>query len=141
MFLGMFRCFLYLEVMIKGQWQQAWLPWWLSGKESTCQCRGHRRCGIDPRVGKIPWRREWQPTPVFLSGKISWAEEAGGMHSPWGHKESDTTVCICHAMPRLNSCMADGGLGHPNSKTSRHKRGAPLIPALPRIAVWFAHHF
>ena len=34
------------------------LPWWLSGKESTCQCR---RCGFDPWVGKIPWRRKWQP--------------------------------------------------------------------------------
>ena len=39
-------------------------PWWL-GKESTCQCRRH---GFDPQVGKIPWRRKWQPTPVFLLG-------------------------------------------------------------------------
>ena len=31
---------------------------WLSGKESTCQCRRH---GFDPWVGKIPWRRKWQP--------------------------------------------------------------------------------
>ena len=31
-------------------------PWWLSGKESTCQCR---RCRFDPWVGKIPWRRKW----------------------------------------------------------------------------------
>ena len=42
------------------------LPWWLSGKEHTCQCRRH---GFDPWVGKIPWRRKWQPTPVFLPGK------------------------------------------------------------------------
>ena len=42
------------------------LPWWLSGKESSYQCR---RCGFDPWVGKIPWRRKWQPTPVFLPGK------------------------------------------------------------------------
>ena len=45
------------------------LPRWLSGKESTCQCRRCRRCGSDPWVGKIPWRRKWQPTPVFSSGK------------------------------------------------------------------------
>ena len=32
------------------------LPWWVSGKESTCQCR---RCGFDPWVGKIPWRKKW----------------------------------------------------------------------------------
>ena len=37
-----------------------------SGKESTCQCR---RCRFDPWVGRIPWRREWEPPPVFLPGK------------------------------------------------------------------------
>ena len=37
--------------------------WWLSGEESTCQ---YRRLGFDPWIRKIPWRREWQPTPVFL---------------------------------------------------------------------------
>ena len=42
---------------------------WLNGKESVCQCRRHRRCRFDPWVRKIPWRRKWQPTPVFLPGK------------------------------------------------------------------------
>ena len=42
------------------------LPGWLSGKESACQ--GRRR-GFDSWVGKIPWRRKWQPTAVFLPGK------------------------------------------------------------------------
>ena len=37
------------------------LPWWLSGEEPTCQCRSHV---FDPQVGKIPWRRKWQPTAV-----------------------------------------------------------------------------
>ena len=45
------------------------MVWWLSGKESTCQFRRCQRCGIDPCVGKIPWRRKWQPTPVFLPWK------------------------------------------------------------------------
>ena len=36
-------------------------------------------------VGKIPWRREWLPTPVF------WPGEFHGLYSPWGHKELDTT--------------------------------------------------
>ena len=40
-----------------------------SGKESTCQCRRHKKHGFDPRVGKIPWKRAWQPTIVFLSGE------------------------------------------------------------------------
>ena len=41
-------------------------PTWCSGKESACQCK---RCKFNPWVGKIPWRREWQPTPVFLPGE------------------------------------------------------------------------
>ena len=42
------------------------LPGWLSSEESTCQCR---KCGFDPCVGKIPWRRKWPLTPAFLPGK------------------------------------------------------------------------
>jgi len=44
-------------------------PQWLSGKSMHLQCRRHRRYRLDPWVGKIPWRRKWQPTPAFLSGK------------------------------------------------------------------------
>ena len=40
-----------------------------SGKESACGCRRCKRRGINPWVGKIPWRRKWQHTPVFLLGK------------------------------------------------------------------------
>ena len=40
-----------------------------SGKEPACQCRRHERCRFDPWVGKIPWKRAWQPTPVFLPGE------------------------------------------------------------------------
>ena len=40
-----------------------------SGKEPDCQCRRHKRYGFDSWVRKIPWRREWQPTPVFLPEK------------------------------------------------------------------------
>ena len=42
---------------------------WLSGKQSDCRCRSHRRHGFHPWAGKIPWRRKWQPTPVFLTGE------------------------------------------------------------------------
>ena len=42
------------------------LPWWLSSKVPTCQCR---KCRFNPWVGKMPWRRKWQLTPVFLPGK------------------------------------------------------------------------
>ena len=42
------------------------LPWWLSGKEFVCNGRRHRRRGFDPGVGKIHWRRDRLPTPIFL---------------------------------------------------------------------------
>ena len=44
----------------------------------------------DPWVWKIPWRREWQPTPVLLPGKSHGQRSLIG-YSPWGCKESDTT--------------------------------------------------
>ena len=53
-------------------------PWWFSGKESSCQCR---RCGFDPWTGQIPWRRKWQPTPVFLPGKSHEQRRLGRLQS------------------------------------------------------------
>ena len=51
-------------------------------KRIHLQCRRHRRCRFDSWVWKIPWRRKWQDTPVFLPRKkISWTEEPGGLHS------------------------------------------------------------
>ena len=58
------------------------LPWWLSGKEANFQCR---RCRLDPWVGKIPWRRKWQPTPVLLPGESHRQWSLVG-YSPWGSK-------------------------------------------------------
>ena len=58
--------------------------------ESTWQCRRHRQLGFDPLVGKIPWRRKWQPTPIFLPGKSHGQKSLVG-YSPEGHKESDMT--------------------------------------------------
>ena len=43
-----------------------------------------------PWVGKIPWRRKWQPTPVFLPEESHGQRSLGG-YSPWGRKEPDTT--------------------------------------------------
>ena len=50
----------------------------------------HKRHGFDPWVGKIPWRRDWQPTPVFLPGEAHGQRNLEG-YSPWGRKELDTT--------------------------------------------------
>ena len=58
-----------------------------SGKESPCQFRRH---GFNPWVRKIPWRRKWQSTPLFLPGKFHGQRSLAG-YSPWGHKELDTT--------------------------------------------------
>ena len=49
-----------------------------------------KRCWIDPRVGKIPWKRAWQPTPVVLPGEFHGQRSLEG-YSLWGRKESDTT--------------------------------------------------
>ena len=51
---------------------------------------GDMRLRFDPSVGKIPWRRAWQPTPVFLPGESHGQRSLVG-YSPRGHKESDTT--------------------------------------------------
>ena len=51
-----------------------------------------KRLGFDPWLGKIPWRRAWQPTPVFLPGESPWTEEPGGLQSTGlprvGHDQS-----------------------------------------------------
>ena len=65
------------------------LPRWLSDKESACQCRRHQRCGFNPWVRKIPWRRKWQSTPVFLPGESCGQRSLMG-YSPWGRKDADT---------------------------------------------------
>ena len=51
------------------------------GKEPACQCRRHERWGFDPSVRKIPWRRAWQPTPIFIPGESPWTEETGELQS------------------------------------------------------------
>ena len=60
-----------------------WLRRW-----SICLHCGRPR--FEPWVGKILWRRKWQPTPVLLPGKSHGQRSPVG-YSPWGHKESETT--------------------------------------------------
>ena len=52
-------------------------------------CLQFRRPGFKPWVGKIPWRREWLPIPVFLPREFHGQRSLAG-YSPWGHKEWDT---------------------------------------------------
>ena len=62
----------------------------LVGKEPTSQCRRYKRCEFNPWVRKIPWKRAWQPTPVFLPGE-SHGERSLVGYSPSSRKESDMT--------------------------------------------------
>ena len=70
-------------------------PGGTSGKEPACQCRRHNRCRLNPWVGNIPWRRAWQPTPVFLPGEFHGQWSLVG-YGPQGHKELDTTEATEH---------------------------------------------
>ena len=65
------------------------LPRWCFRKEPACQCRRckrHKRCGFCPWVGKIPWRRAWQPTPVFPPGESPRTEKPGRLQSTGSHR-------------------------------------------------------
>ena len=64
-------------------------PGGTSGKEPACQCRRCKRHRFDPWDRKIPWRRAWQPTLVFLSGGFQ-GQRNLAVYSPQRHKESDT---------------------------------------------------
>ena len=75
------------------------LPRWLSGKESACQCRRHRRRMLDPWVDKISWRRKWQPTLVLLPGKSHRPRNLRAAGCGFA-KDSDTT----EKLNNNNSC-------------------------------------
>ena len=67
-------------------------PLWLSWERICLQCR---RPGFHPWVGKIPWRRERLPTPVFCPGEL---------YSPWGRKESDMTEWLSLSVAWEGDC-------------------------------------
>ena len=54
------------------------------------ECIRQKRCRFDSWIGKMPWKRAWQPTPVFLPGE-SHGQRSLANYSPQGHKESDMT--------------------------------------------------
>ena len=67
---------------------------WPSGKEHACQCRRGGGCEFDPWVGKIPWKRKWHPSPVFLPRKIPWTEESGGLKSKGLQRVGHDWACM-----------------------------------------------
>ena len=82
------------------------VPWCLSGKESTCQCRRRR---FDSWVGKMPWRRKWQPIPVFLLGK------SHGQRSWWA---------AVHGVARVRHDLATKQQQHAYTHTHTHSVGS-----------------
>ena len=90
------------------------LSWWLSGKESTCQ---HRRCGFNPWVGKIPWRRKWQLIPAFSprkshrplqysylgnpTGRGAWWATVHGVVKSWARLSDFTFTFHFHALKEM----------------------------------------
>ena len=71
------------------------------GKSICLQCR---RPGFNLWVGKIPWRRKWQPTSVLLPGKFHRQRSLVG-YSPWGCKELDTTEQLHFFLLLLNMLL------------------------------------
>jgi len=77
------------------------LPWWLRRLRICLQCR---RPGFNPWVGKIPWRRQWLPTPVFSPGESLGQRSLEG-YSPWGRKELDMIEQLTLSHWHLSSCL------------------------------------
>ena len=70
------------------------------------------RCRFDPWIGKIPWKRKWQPTPVFLPGKSHGQRSLMG-YSPWGRRVGDDWSDLAHTctlIKRLNRGIMKSGL-------------------------------
>ena len=84
-----------LKMRIERECIQRGFPGGTSGEEPAYQCRRPKRCRFDPWVGKLPWRRKWQPAPIFLPGEFHGQRSLAGC-SPWGHTESDTTEVTEH---------------------------------------------
>ena len=100
------------------------LPWWLSGKESACQCRRH---GFNPWVNKIPWRRVWQPIPVFLLGK-SYGQRSLAGYSAWGLQELGRTERL--SIHTLSGCPGAKGWCLTHIQAGREEE-LPRYPELP----------
>ena len=108
-------------------WQE--LHWSLSGRKSTCQCRRHR---FNPWVKKIPWRRKWQPTPVFCLGNpmgrgACWATVHGG------HKRVRHNLKI--KQQKHDKCRSSPNwLQHEREAKSHQKAGVTIMLGAKGVA-------
>ena len=93
-----------------------------SGKEPSGQFGRHKRRRFHPCVGKVPWRRTWQPTSEILPGESHGQRSLGG-YSPKGRKELDTTEETQHASIK-EDCFA------PTAKTSGRRQWLAVVQSL-----------
>ena len=106
------------------------------GKEPTCQCRRRKRCGFDPWVGKILWRRAWQPTPVFLPGESHGQRSLAGWSmgsQDWTHISEFARTHI-HHLRSVKPCA--GPLANKNSFQPYNGLGVMIITKLQMRENW-----
>ena len=86
------------------------LPRWHGGKKSAHQWRRHRRYEFNPWVRKTSWSRKWQPTPLFLPGKL-YGQRSQTLYCLWCFKGLNTAEWLCthaHMYSIISSAKSDG---------------------------------
>ena len=86
----------WLESYLRSHTKRERLPWWLRQKRILLQWR---RLGFDLWVGKIPWRREWRPTPVFLPGEFHGQRSMGSQRVRHDWANNTHTYTHTHTLP------------------------------------------
>ena len=105
----------------------------LNGKEYARQCRGCKAFRFNPWVGKIPWKRKWQPMPVFLPGESHVQRSLAG-YSPQSCKESDTTKRLSLLLQKtFQECEKQWALTHDSYVLSLPP---PRFPFQPKGRAW-----
>ena len=86
-------------------------PGGTSGKEPNYRCRRHKSCGLDPWVGKIPWRRAGHPALVLLPGEFHGQKSLVG-YSSWDLNESDMSKQLTNTSTSWFMKQAQGFSSH-----------------------------
>ena len=96
--------------------QRRGFPGGTSGKELACQCRRHKKCRFDPWVKKIPWRKAWHPTPLFLPGESHRQRRSAAVHGvAQSRTRSKQLSTHAHKQLRTNDVVRERGA---------HRRGS-----------------
>ena len=103
-------------------------------------CLQGRRPRFSPWVGKMPWRREWQPTPVSLPREFQGLRGLAS-YSPWGHKESDATESLCthHSGQHGNTDNTSIIAQNPPAKTPMKNSNRPPEPGEDEVQTHEQH--